>query len=150
MHRGPTWEYYFEEDSESSRSESDSQHQCFSNVKDGESVDQLSHIIALISTVPNEDSMSSDINILSEKMGLSELDDDDINDDISVTDGTCFSDRWDMFHGTVSAESVNLSGFSRPKEASIQTLWSPLSAKEVRQKAEQGGCDQGNISEKYG
>ena len=51
--------------------------------------------------VSNEDSMSSDINILPKAMELSGLDDDDINEDISVTDGTCFS----TITGTVSSDS---------------------------------------------
>ena len=106
-----TWEYDIEEDCESSRSENDSQHQCFSNVPDGESVDYVSHIISSISTVSNEDSISFDINILSKAMELSGLDDDDIDEDMSVTDGTCFS----TITGRVSSDSVSLLGFSRPK-----------------------------------
>ena len=51
MHREPTWEYDVEEDCESSRTESDSPHQCFSNVQDGHSVDYMSHIISPISSV---------------------------------------------------------------------------------------------------
>ena len=47
----------------------------------------------------NEDSMSSDINILPKAMELSALDDDDINEDVSVTDGTCFG----TIKGTVSS-----------------------------------------------